>query len=251
MKKYTFFLPFAVAAATVMASPLIASAHERRVYRVGDKMYSLEVGFLNEPVRTDDKSGVDITVTYGTSAMGADEDAGGGMAMPAAAFKPVEGLDKTLKVEISAGTEKKVMDVTPKWGSPGAYQAVFYPSMQATYGFRIFGMIDNVPVNLAYSCNPSSQSVEDKNSVNISDNVVQKYKAGGFGCPGSRTEVTFPAQKVSVAELDQKVQSAEASAADARTSAGTAGSMGMVGIILGATGLIAGVVALMRRPKMQ
>ncbi len=61
------------------------------------------VGFLNELVCVDDKTGVDLKVSLVDPDKLNDSSSSN--------VKPVEGLEKTLKVEISAGDKKKVLDL--------------------------------------------------------------------------------------------------------------------------------------------
>src|SRR4051812_31820585 len=119
MKKILLLLPLAV-----MLVPLAASAHQHATYTIGKNVYTFTVGSLNEPMVVDDKSGVDLTVTKGggQATMGADGDMDG----PAVAATPVTGLETTLKVEISAGSQKRTFDLSPQYGKPGAYSAPFY-----------------------------------------------------------------------------------------------------------------------------
>lgn len=240
MKKHNFL--FTSAVLTLLAVlPLAASAHQRRVYQIGGKDYTFIVGFLNEPVSVDDKAGVDLTVLLGNGAptMGPDGDMDG----PPAATKPTEGLDKTLKVEVSAGSEKKVFDFAPAWGMPGHYRAIFYPSMATTYTFRIFGKIENTSVDVSFPCNASEQApADDMNMVKISDGVMQKLKSGAFGCPAPKTDEVFPAQQVTLAGLGRQVQ-------DLGTVVATSDMKGMIGIVLGALGLIAGLGAWVKRGR--
>ena len=39
--------------------------------------------------------------------------------------KPVEGLEKTLKVEVKAGPHARVFELEPRFRAPGRYDAVF------------------------------------------------------------------------------------------------------------------------------
>jgi len=241
MKKYYLFLTLAMIMLIATASPHNALAHERRLYQIGAKDYTFVVGFLNEPVGVDDKSGVDLAVTLGSGAptMGPDGDMDG----PPAATKPVEGLEKNLEVEVSAGNEKKILDFAPAWGMPGHYRAVFYPSIETTYAFRIFGNVGNVPINLSFPCNPSGQSpATDSAMVNVSDGVTQKSKSGAFGCPASRANITFPATAVTLSGLDQKFQGLESAAA-------SSDAKGIAGTILGALGFAVGLGAWWRQRK--
>lgn len=241
MKKIFFVSSLTIMALLVLVSPYGAFAHERRVYQISVQDYTFVVGFLNEPVVVDDKSGVELSVMLGNGAptMGSDGDMDG----PPANTTPTSGLEKTLKIELSAGSEKKILDLAPAYGAPGHYSAVFYPSAETTYTFRIFGTINNVSVDVAFPCNAGGEVKEDMTATKISDKVVQKFKTGGFGCPVSKMDRVFPAPTVSLDTLDQKVAAIGSAAAGA-------GSKGTIAIILGLAGLLAGAGAWLRRSRM-
>ena len=240
MQKSYYFFPTIALTLFLAASVQIASAHERRVYRVGANDYTFVVGFVNEPVNIDDKSGVDLAVSLGSGAptMGPDGDMDG----PPRATTPVTGLEKTLKVEIGAGNEKKVLGLAPVRGAPGHYSAVFYPSIETTYTFRVFGTIGTTPVAVSFPCNASDQApTTDSTMKKISEGLMQKSASGAFGCPVSRIERTFPTPPVTLSELDQKVRALE----------GAVGSdlKGVAGMILGALGLAVGIGAWQKSKK--
>src|SRR5581483_2268971 len=97
----------------------------------------------------DDKSGVDLSVLHFTTQPNADPDS----ASPSAEKgTPVMGLEKTLKVEISAGDKKKVMPLEPSYETPGSYQAVFYPTIATTYTFRLFGTVNGKNIDTSFDC---------------------------------------------------------------------------------------------------
>jgi hypothetical protein len=179
----------------VFVSVPVVSAHERQGFTIGDKQYLFVVGALNEPVRVDDKTGVDLRVVLADPA-----DPTNASAVNA---KPVEGLDKTLKVELSAGDKKKTLDLVPVFRTPGSYSAAYYPTVATTYSYRLFGMIDNIPVDLNFGCNPAGHPAtpEDKTSVTVSDKVIRTFKAGAFGCPQPKAEAGFPEPSTSVNDL--------------------------------------------------
>ena len=85
--------------------------------------------------------------------------------------KPIGGLEKTLKVEVTVGPKKKVFDFVPKFRDLGHYNAPFYPTVQTTYQYRIFRTIDNVNVSLPFTCSPgiSEEGKSDNSTVKISD----------------------------------------------------------------------------------
>ena len=122
--------------------------------------------------------------------------------------KAVEGLEKTLKVELSAGPKKKVMQFEPAFRDPGHYEAPFYPTVQTTYSYRLFGTVNNTPVNLTFTCSPAGGGEAqgtNNSTVKISDSVERKGLAGGFGCPESRSDVAFPEPYMSNTEIQNKL----------------------------------------------
>ena len=66
--------------------------------------------------------------------------------------KLLEGLEKTLKFEISAGDKKKILEIEPAFNDPGHYEAVFYPTIETTYNYRLFGTINNITLSLDFRC---------------------------------------------------------------------------------------------------
>jgi hypothetical protein len=167
--------------------PLIASAHERQVFRIGGRVYTFVVGFLNEPVFAGDKSGLDLRIRL------ADPKAPFNFFSPN--VKPVEKLETSLKVEISAGGKKKVLGLEPAFRDPGVYRATFFPTAVTTYRFRLFGEMNGTPVDLAFTCNAGDghpRPAEDRSEVKLSDRVTRIFKSGAFECPEAKGAVEFP-----------------------------------------------------------
>ena len=184
----------------------IALAHQRQLFNIGGKDYLLVVGSQNEPVFVDDKSGVDF-FAYTPSPKDPMNSLANGT-------KHVEGLDKTLKVEVTAGAKKKVFNLTPAFRDQGHYNAPFYPTVQTTYQYRIFGTINNTPVSLPFICTPgtSGETKADNSTVKIADGVIRKGVQGGFGCPESRSDVAFPEPYMSNIEIQGKLDHTSISA---------------------------------------
>jgi len=227
----------------ITISPQIASAHAHYTFQIGTKTYQFVVGSLNEPLIVDDKSGLDLTVTEGGGAptMGPDGDMDG----PPAAGVPVSGLEKTLKVEMSAGSQKKTMDLSPAWGKPGGYKTTFFPTVQTTFTYRLFGTLSNVPVDLSFTCSPAghTQTPDDTSAVKISDKVTQTLKSGAFGCAEAKSDYGFPEQSGSIYDINKNLQN---DVSQARSSART---LGTLGIVIGLLGLAVGAGAWMRGRK--
>jgi hypothetical protein len=171
---------------TLLVGIGVASAHEQR--DVGD--YTFTVGFLEEPVFTGQKSGLDLRVVRG------DE--------------PVDGLEETLQAEVAFSGQSRELELSPVFGEAGVYRSVFFPTAAGPYSFHITGDIDGTPVDETFSSGPDTfGEVEDV--------------AGG----------QFPIQYPATGDV---VRDAEAGA-NAATSA-------TIGLVLGAAGLLVGLVAL-------
>jgi hypothetical protein len=178
-----------------------AFAHQRQLYTIGDQDYLIVIGSLNEPIFVDDKSGVDLRVLRA--------DSNNPMNSSAEGAAPVEGLEETLQVELGAGNNTKVLQLEPAFGEPGAYEAPFYPTVATTITYRLFGTINNTPVDLTFTCTPTGEAgaAADNSTVQISEGVVRKGIEGGYGCPAPLSDAGFPEPLVSnneiVTSLDQ------------------------------------------------
>jgi hypothetical protein len=195
-----------------------AFAHERQLYTIGGQDYLIVIGSLNEPIFVDDKSGVDLRVLRA--------DSNNPMNSSAEGAAPVEGLEETVQVELAAGNNTRVLQLEPAFGEPGAYEAPFYPTVATTITYRLFGTINNTPVDLTFACTPTGEAgaAADNSTVQISEGVVRKGIEGGYGCPAPLTDAGFPEPLVSnneiVTSLDQlrsEIQSTNPSTGSAAT----------------------------------
>src|SRR6476620_7945932 len=107
----------------------IAFAHQRALFNIGGKDYLFVIGSQNEPVFVDDKSGVDFFAYT--------PDPKDPMNSQANGTKPVEGLENTLKVIVSAGNKNQTFALEPAFRDPGHYNAPFYPTVQTTYSYTL------------------------------------------------------------------------------------------------------------------
>jgi hypothetical protein len=165
-----------------------AFAHEKQLLSINEKPYLFVVGSVGEPVYINDKSGVELFAYTPDPNDPLAEDANG--------TKPVTGLEKTLKVEISAGPKNKTLDFEPDEDNPSHYTATFFPSAETTYTYTLTGTVDNTPIHISYSCVPGAgdddSSAGNNTKTVLSKGVVREQVAGGFSCPMPRDEVTIP-----------------------------------------------------------
>ena len=211
MFRPNLFLLGAIATATAAAILVsstgiqnVAFAHQRQLFTIGDKDYLFVVGSLNEPIFVDDKSGVEFAAYWPNATDPLNSDANG--------TRPIEGLEKMLKVEISAGNKNKTLDFEPAFREPGNYEAPFFPTVETTYNYTLFGDINGTAFRATWTCNPAgaeSEPVSDNSTVQISEGVTRKGSIGGFGCPQSKTDAGFPEPFMSNNEIVNKLEQLE------------------------------------------
>ena len=75
--------------------------------------------------------------------------------------------------------------------------------LQLRYTYRLFGTINNTPVDLAFTCTPTGEAgaAADNSTVQISEGVVRKGIEGGYGCPAPLTDAGFPEPLMSNYEI--------------------------------------------------
>lgn len=187
-----FAVAFAVLLLLAVLWPGLALAHETR--QVGK--YKFRVGWAHEPTLVGQPNGIDLTVT--------NTETG----------KPVEGLDKTLKAQVTAGGRTRDFDLEADDETPGHYMANFTPTAEGQYVFRFKGTVEGTAVDTRFESGP-----------NRFDEPEQP--------------VQFPQVLPDPLKLQSDVQSAR-----------TLGMvLGIIGIIVGAAGLAVGGAALMRRSR--
>ena len=148
-----FAATYGVVALLVAVMALGASAHERR--DVAEGQYQMIVGFLDEPAIVGEKNGLDLRV-LDLTAPAATPEAGGAAA--AAEGAPVEGLADTLQAEVTHGDETMELEISPRFGEPGAYRSVFFPMAEGDYTYRIFGEINGVEIDEEFTSGPETFS---------------------------------------------------------------------------------------------
>lgn len=234
------FLTYSFLLALVLM-PLSSFAHEHQVFRIGNKTYEFTIGSLNEPIVIDDKTGVDLRVVAvgGSADDHGDHAADFGDHGDHAAGIPVMGLEQTLKVELIAGNQKKVQDLSPAFGAPGAYKTVFYPTVQTTFSYRLFGKINDVPVDLTFTCNPAGhpRAEDDNSEVKLSEGVTRIKKSGAFGCAVAKGDLGFPEKSASLVDLNNGHGNLNNSVSMLKGLAGLA-------LLLGVAGTAVGVLAM-------
>jgi len=144
---------FAVVATSIFAFSGTAYAHERR--NVGP--YQFVVGFLGEPAFAGQVNGVDLTITD-----------------PRSNNKPVEGVEKTLTVDVFAGGLARALSlpVRSRFGLPGKYAADFVPTRAGAFTFVFRGKVESTDVNEKFESGPGRfNDVESTDKLQFPDKV--------------------------------------------------------------------------------
>jgi hypothetical protein len=128
-----------LAAAAVIVSSFafttnVALGHERRA--VG--AYTFVVGWINEPSYVNLLNSLDLTVT---------ETSGG---------KAVEGLEKTLKADLTFGgsTTPQPLTLAARFGLPGKYSGYVMPTKVGDYTFHITGTVGTTNIDEKFESGP-------------------------------------------------------------------------------------------------
>ena len=128
----------AVIAGVILAAlPLTVMAHERRALGgnggPGDERYVIDIGFRDEPVMVDEPNALWLWVTE------VGEPGG-----------PVTGLEASLTAEVEHAGQTVPLALTPQ-SDPGFYEAPFQPVETGDYAVRLFGTIEQLPVDETFS----------------------------------------------------------------------------------------------------
>jgi hypothetical protein len=219
-------LPIAAAGLAVLAlliaSPAHqASAHERRTVA---GQYAFVVGFITEPVFLEEPNGIDLRITN------------------AQTNEPVEGVDKTLKADVTAGGETKTVALRARFNMPGAYTADVIPTKGGQWVFRFYGDIQGTPIDERFESGP-----------------------GRFNEPQSTAELQFPVKLPTTAQLSEQLARLGPSESAAQSSGTPADAQraldkaedaqrsatlfGIGGILVGLIGIGVGAFALASRGR--
>jgi hypothetical protein len=184
------------AAAVIVSSFLVntnvALGHERRA--VGP--YTFVVGWINEPSYVNLLNSLDLTVT---------ETAGG---------KAVEGLEKTLKADLTFGGSSTPQPLTlaARFGLPGKYSGYVMPTKVGDYTFHITGTVGTMNVDEKFESGP-----------------------GRFGSIESTDPLQYPQKVVSNSDLAARLDSIQ--------------TLVVVGIAIAGIALLLGVGGLVARRR--
>jgi hypothetical protein len=215
----TSLIAVLIAVTALGLAPSPADAHERR--QVGP--YSFVVGFQGEPAYVEEPNGTSLAVSRDG--------------------QPVEGVDKTLKVEVTTGGDSRTFDLKPVFNRPGSYVAEFIPTKSGPFAFRFFGKIENLDVNERFESGPNRfDEVKSKKELQFPAAVPTNGELAAQVQQARPAEGSPSAGAPTAAELQQALDRADS----ART---TAFVVGGAGILFGLLGLGLAALALAGRRR--
>jgi hypothetical protein len=91
---------------------------------------------------------------------------------------------------------------------PGHYEAPFFPTVETTYNYTLFGVINGTNFRVTWTCSPAGGEgtlISNNSTVEISPNVTRKSMMGSFGCPQPLSEAGFPEPMMSNQEIVKKL----------------------------------------------
>lgn len=205
MKKRSGVLAFSLTALILggfLTSTSSASAHERR----NVASFTFVVGFLNEPALLNQPNSIDLRISH------------------TADSTPVTGAEKTLKGEISFESQKLSVDLTPRFGTAGGYNAYFTPTKVGPYTFKFTGTLESTPISESFTSSP-----------------------GTFG--SVEQPKGFPSELPSIQQVQEQLITAAKSTSTSSSSGNADAALiaGILGVVLGTLGLGVGGYSLTRK----
>ena len=184
--------------------PTSAFAHERRT--IGNGKYDVVVGWDVEPAYEGLKNGASIRIS----------EAGSNPAVP------VQGAEKTVKVQIRQGATTKEFLLRSVFGQPGYYVADILPTRAGDYQWTFVGTIGDTQINAT------------DGKFDTAD--------GKFNAVEAASGLEFPQALPDPVQTSAALSAAQADAQGART-------LALAGIGAGVLGLVAAAVVWLTRPR--
>jgi hypothetical protein len=195
--------------------PASVAAHERR--DVAGSKYACVVGFLIEPAFDGFPNGVSIRIA--TKSEG----------------KPVEGAEKTLKVEVRKGSETKMATLRPVHGRPGSYAADFLPAQPGAYTFVFSGMLGDDPFEASFESGPGR--------------FGDVLPSGDLVFPRAESPEKRRLTATDMKEMQTSLRGALERAADADARARRALTLSFLGGGFGLVGMLLGLIAMIKKSR--
>ena len=190
----------------------LGTAFGHTVDSVGD--YRLEIGWMNEPVVSGETNGIELYVSPLDPNLPLEEQE----------FKNgVEGLEKSLKMQLVLQEEKITLPLVSDHNIPGKYYAFVNPTVAGFYQANILGDIGDTKVSL--SMHPPK--VDERGYIEFpesSDLTLNQLIDGHTALVGEVTDLNESVSKLEESNSQMNI--------------------GYIGIVLGIIGIVIALIAL-------
>jgi len=209
--------------AFLMISPLLmTNAFAHQADAVGD--YRIEIDWKNSPPVAGESNSIRVYVSIlDKSLEPADQDF--------VSTKGVDGLKKTLKIELIVEQEKIILPLQPVSGVPGMYESVITPTFTGYSQLNILGTINDTKVSLALH----PVKVEDPSSLQFPTVKSNEVETADFDREINDLRGDIRELQSVIAELENKItESNNKSSNDNSSLMYIAIGLGVGGIAIGA-----------------
>lgn len=123
-----------LALASLLAAAVAGDVSAHNSKHVADDKYRVSVGFINEPIHTNERNGLDLAIRR------------------TGEREPVAGLEAGLKAEIIApdGKTREELPIRPRYGHPGRYTFDVVLTQPGTYAVRVWGTLEGSPFDQTF-----------------------------------------------------------------------------------------------------
>ena len=127
--------------AILVMSPILASnAFGHQVDSVGD--YRIEIDWKNKPIVTGESNAIIVYVSLMDKSKEAADQ-------PFNSDTGIEGLKKTVKMQLIYKDESITLPLSPDHDIPGKYYAFINPTVSGFYQANVLGIINETPISLS------------------------------------------------------------------------------------------------------
>ena len=203
---------------------LVGIANAHTIDSVGE--YRVEIGWMNEPVVSGETNAIEF---YASPLIPCPEIPEAMKCAGSQEFQNgIEGLEKTVKIQLVYKNESITLHLSPDYNVPGKYYAFINPTIAGYYQANILGIIKDTPVSLSMHPPPVAERAYIE-FPEPSDITVQQIIDGHTTLIGDINDL-----KESVYNLEETKQQM---------------NVGYVGIGVGIIGITIAVIALVKSKK--
>jgi hypothetical protein len=195
-------VPALAAAAIITLSIVTLAAHDRK----SAGALTVVLGWATEPAFSGSLNAVVVSLADRTG--------------------PLTKAEGELAVEVTFGSERVTLALTPVFNRPHEFQAPLVPTRAGTYAFHVTGRINNQAIDITSTCAEAT-----------------------FHCVSDASAIQFPVKDPSVGQLAERIDRSMPRADDAATTAAGARTLAMAALAVSIAGAAAALLIGMRAAR--